>query len=242
MNIDMVMAKIDKIRTLANRGGTQHEAEVAAAKMAELLLRYNLSMDDIDTHAEKTNRKVVCEDIRTTSAGWRVHLMTVVARGHGGRSLVVTGSGVCKVFAHTHNMIVIRSTYEWLSSLVERSANDAYKAHLAKMAGDWRFEFGAPKGYAIRWKNDYRSGFVSGVGHAYTEMKSRVRAESTGWGLIVAQDQEVDDEIAARVGKTQTLRRTSRSSAANHAGYMAGSSVNLGGQVGSSRGNAQIGG
>lgn len=225
-NLNEVMAKIEKIRTLASRGGTAHEAEVAAAKMAELLLRHNLSMADIDAYADQTNRAVADQYVNTTSASWRIYLLSVIARAHNGANVSMVGTGRCRVFAHSHNLVVILSTYEWLVKLIERSADDAWKEYVN--SGRWSRS-------ARTWKNDYRNGFVTGIGRGYTAMRDAVKATSDNWGLVVVQEEEVRDAIRDALGTTQKRRNYLRGSAAHDRGFRDGSNVNLSGQVGSGR-------
>lgn len=50
MEKDVILEKLKKLLALAERGGTEAEAENAMAKAQALLAQYNLSMADVDAH------------------------------------------------------------------------------------------------------------------------------------------------------------------------------------------------
>lgn len=229
-----VMAKIAQIRALAERGGTRHEAEVAAAKMADLLLRYNLSLADIDAHARESGRRVVHESYETTAALWPQLLLDVIAQAHLCKA-IRHGHGRMSVVGHEHNLIVVRETWGWLRAEAARLAPAAWQEAVA--AGD---------GYAAtqraRWSNDFKAGFVAGIDAAYRAMQRETRAavRPSEWSIVPVLEAEVTQRYRELFPQSRERTHTLRGTTAYDRGKAAGRATNLGRQVGGSRSTAAI--
>lgn len=235
VNLDEIMSRITKIRELATRGGTQHEAEVAAGKMAELLLKYDLTMAEIDAHVESSARSVTEDTFEFRANRWRQDLLYRVAEAHLCRAIRFTGyqaqgkSHWCRmmVVGHDHNLIVVRETWEWLQVECLRLCGAAFKAAVDSS------DTGAllkPEG----WRRGFHYGFVTGIADSYRAMRTRVEAEVTAeqWAMVPVLENEVQlrwDELFPKtgdMGKAQPVQRS-----AFDQGREAGRGVNLGRQV-----------
>lgn len=234
VNMNDVMTKIAQIRELSSRASTQHEAEVAAGKMAKLLLRYNLTLADIESHVRETNRRVTHEAFSTTTASWKQLLLDAVAQAHLCRCLFHSG-GSATVVGHEHNLIVVRETWEWLAVVADNSMRVARE--IAKLLGDTRAER-----HKVRWGNDFKMGFVVGINAAYTQMRREVKEEVTTneWAIVPVLENEVAVEFKNLFPRTKNKYSSYRPTAAYDLGRDAGSRVNLGGQLGQSRRNPAL--
>jgi hypothetical protein len=117
-----ILDKIAKIRALAERGGTLHEAEVAAAKMHELLIRHNLTLDDVQHHAERTARTVERQDYLYGPHRWKGELASVLAKHNMCRFIYQTWKKGFTVVGHAHNLIIVEQMYLWLVEEIDRLA------------------------------------------------------------------------------------------------------------------------
>ena len=234
-DFDALLATLEKLRRLAERGGTLHEAEVAAQKMSALLLKHNLTLADIEVHAQRSNRTVRHDTFDLDSAAWKRDLMFVVAHGHLCRAVCTRPAGRHNrlvVFGHAHNLIVAREMYLWLERELRRLAD---AAHRDAVAVDDRYAERQPRA----WKHAFRVGGVHGIWSAY-ERARREAEESAGaarWALVPLLETEVEAVRDAYFSRIATARTTRVSIAGPyHQGRAAGEQINVGSrQVGSRR-------
>lgn len=121
-NMNEILAKIEKIRTLAERGGTLAEAEAAASKMQELLFKHNLTLTDLQTHALRTKRKVERKDYdyKNSANKWKNALLRVLATNNMCESINHPYRSGTTVVGHAHNLIIVEQMYLWLVEEIER--------------------------------------------------------------------------------------------------------------------------
>ena len=124
IDFEAITTKLTQIRALAERAGTLAEAEVAAAKLTDLLTRYNLTLADLDAHAEKAGRRVQSEDLdyQKSANKWHGSLLHVLARAHMCRAVSHPWKNSVTVVGHAHNLIVVRELYLWLVDEIDRLA------------------------------------------------------------------------------------------------------------------------
>lgn len=234
-NLAEVMVKIAHIRELATRGGTRHEAEVAASKMASLLLKHNLTMADIDTHARETGRAVTKDSVTTGRIGWKQMLLYIISKAHMCECINL-GNGTMTVVGHEHNLIVARDTFTWLSDIVPDMAETARIVAAGK--GDFRTVTDKTK-----WLNDYKNGFCTGVDDVYRQMRATVRRETSDeqWAIVPVMEQEVAAYYKELFPRTRQSSKKVRLNDAYGSGVRDGRNINLGGQVSGGRGHRAIG-
>lgn len=233
-NLDEIMARIVKIRELATKGGTQHEAEVASAKMAELMLRYDISTMELDAHAESTGRVVTEDTFDFRANRWRQDLLFKVAAAHSCKGIRLNGltpkSHWCRmiVVGHDHHLIVVRETWEWLQTEVLQLCAAAFKA--AKAAGSYE---ALERGES--WQRAFHYGAVAGIAESYRAMKAQVKAEvgEERWALVPVMEGEVATRVEELFPKMGNMSRTPglSSGSAYDQGKKAGRAINLGKQV-----------
>ena len=241
-DLKAVMGKIAKLRELAERGGTVAEAEVASAKMAELLLRHNLSMQDITDYATETGRKVVDDTFDFRANSWRQSLLFTVAEAHLSAAVRIKGftprSHHCRmvVVGHEHNLIVVRETWEFLQKEVIRLGNAMVK--VAAAAGD---EMAVRK--PGTWLRDFQLGAVMGIDASYAEMRGRVRAEvGDQWAIVPVIEGEVTRYFEELFPETTNRAQIAKVGVdAFEAGQKAGRGINLDRQLGGTETSAAIG-
>lgn len=199
--LDDLLVKLDRIRTLAERAGTVHEAEAASAKMQQLLYQYNVSLEQVELFAEQSGRTVKMEEYDTDSAVWKKSLMAVVAEAHMCRAVSrhkrnsEEESRWMEVFGHTHNLIVVRDVYSWLLGHIEHLTGDYHDQ--AVRAGD------EDAIYSVRtWKSSFRTGVVIGIKAAYDEQRHLAEdAAGDAWAIVPVLEAEVMAERDKRFPK-----------------------------------------
>lgn len=232
--VDMadVMSKIAHMREVSEeRGFAPAEVEKAAVKMAEWMLRHNITHADIDRYAKASGRSVVSESYPVVMS-WRQVLLTTVADAHMCKVIKHIGSrnpqqGQMTVIGHEHNLIVVRETWQWLIAEGDRLATEHHRH--AKLTD------GRALNQPTKWKTDFKMGFTTGIGRAYRTMQADVR-ESVGedqWAIVPLMNAEVErafDELFPKAKKGRGAKY--RPSDSYERGVRAGEQTNLGRQVG----------
>jgi hypothetical protein len=121
-NLSEILDKLTKIQALAMRGGTLHEAEVAMQKMHSLLMQHNLTLADVQRHAENTGRVVEKQEYTYGPNRWKGELAARLAKHNMCRFIYSTWKKGFTVIGHPHNLIIVQSMYEWLVVEIDRLA------------------------------------------------------------------------------------------------------------------------
>lgn len=257
-----LLRKIKQIQELAHRGGTIHEAEVAAGKLTELLLKHNLTLLDLDQVSDERGVKVGEQLFwLSTQSNWRRELLNQIARANGCRLIVFKGSKACRLIGYPHNMIVTIDMYQWLESIFDDIV-EAERKKLRTREG-WpalaRFEdldlFGMigvereierlenSRRYMIQkpqsWSRAFRFGMVAGIAETMKAAKRKVELSDTK-ALVPLMEKEVDEYVESLGLKLRHTRVSLNASAREH-GYHRGRQVNVSPQVGRGETNRAIG-
>lgn len=180
---DALIAKIQKLMALAEKGGTEEEADAAMAKVQEILTKYNLSMSDVQ-HArdkdEQFERNVVAFEWNAT---WIAQVYLGVAElyfckawcqpnGTIDQKVVMLGSPVNIYSAMYVAQVIVTNG----KRLAKEYAQHAYR------------EYGMN---AVSASNNFKKGYASRIRHRCLEMikdakRGHVRDAETGTALVVA--------------------------------------------------------
>lgn len=202
---DVVWKKVLALRDLSNpdNGATEAEAEVALAKMENLLLDHNLSLAMIDEGRVST--RSIGHEVFTTddeAVAWEMALLKTLADHHFCRVIGDSSRRVFMIVGKTFNIRATWDTYLWLCPrLVEAgiTARDAEQGKQMLMDRGW--DWGDMSPYLAlhepaRWLHSYLSGMVIGI----TESLKRSRWDALDGndkrGLVPILDKEVDDYIS----------------------------------------------
>jgi hypothetical protein len=117
-----ILDKLTKIQALAMRGGTLHEAEVAMQKMHGLLMQHNLTLADVQRHADSTGRVVERQDYTYGPNRWKGELASRLAKHNLCKFIYATWRKGFVVVGHPHNLIIVQNMYEWLIVEIDRLA------------------------------------------------------------------------------------------------------------------------
>lgn len=218
-----ILSQIQKLLALGT-SPNENEAKSAMAKANALLMKYNLTEDDL--YDVKTGKGMVQKVHKLDGkkiAHWKSGLMNVVCGANFCRVLMSTnvyGEKSFIIIGTKINVEIAETMYIYLYETVER---------LSKTYG---------KG--ITEKNSYRLGFVSGVASILKEQKAQQEqngVEECTALMVVNFEKEnnkaLDKFIADEIGR---VRKTTQSNnridgGAYGAGHQAGRNVNLNKQI-----------
>lgn len=122
-----ILDRIAKLLALAT-SPNEHEAVAAATKAQELLLEHNLHLEDIKSEHKSPDLLIEQVEIDSYSRRvyWKGFLANVIADANfckmwwmGGRMIVV---------GRNHNVAIVKSLYEYLTTTVERLAAEGVKS------------------------------------------------------------------------------------------------------------------
>ena len=229
-----VMERLTRIRALADRAGTLAEAEAATAALSRLLLRYNLSMTDLDDLQGDTRGGVETEVFEVAnSAGWRHYLLHALAQSHFCRAVRYPGTRRAVLIGHPHNITVVKDLHRWLSVVIDRLAASTWEEERDREAARLLLDDESPyhrfaearaalPGKAGRrgWTSAFRAGAVDGIWRRLLDEREMLKEETSeeAWAVVPLLDAEVQafmDEAFGNVGSYQI-------SAGNPVGYQAG--------------------
>ena len=267
-----ILDKLAKIKALSDRAGTLEEAQAATAALSRMLLRYNLTMEQVTVHLDgQHDRGFVRQDATIENgAMWRAILLNSLARAHFCRCVRHGSNGTHSLFGQPHNIVVVKDLYSWLVDEVERLAKTGWPVHLAAdidritdrytdptgvyadYPGDvveryCRQQIAYATGQQRAWKNSFRQGAVSAIGDTLREARAQARqdAGAAAWGLVPVLEQDLEDAFRKEYGLLQHSRASvNRWHAGYDAGYAAGRGINVGSRQvgGASAATAALGG
>lgn len=213
--------KLIGIKGLMERAGTVSEAEAAAAAMTRLVLKHNISEEElaslgvVDKEAYESGYIQVGPN-GSSGLQWKLNLLYVLsefnfckfvrAGKHGGDGYIIGQPTNQKIVIEMFNVTV---------QTVERLAVDEWYI----MLNDWERMMNAGNPKASGWKNSFKLGFPSGLHLKLMMQKAELEKDDTTSALMVVKDGELDKAVEEKVGKLQKSRG---SNPTNRDGYYRG--------------------
>jgi hypothetical protein len=236
--LQSVLTQIAGLREQAKieRGSTPHEAEAAAAKIAEIMLKYNLSEHDLNSVDGVSHYADSLTIVKVASPPdlFRSHLLAVIATAHGGICVGLEDQNteyerLCEVYGQSHDLPVIVETWKWLSQEIVVHAQIAWK-----FAVDCDDQIALDLPYT--WKEDFKHGMVRGIHNAYAAMREEVKEDigASEYALVVLMNNEVEQFMQSHQdGKAvRDVSTLSTYASAYEAGRSTGEAINLDKQIG----------
>src|SRR5262245_15984865 len=229
INWDEILTRMARIKALADRAGTLAEAETASTMMAKLLLRYNLSLVDVERHATTSGQTVTHQAVQTSEAVWKRLLLRGVAEGHLCQAVHQGGTGHGTIVGHAHNLIVAREMYFWLVGEINRLCQQARTQ--AATNDDLARE--RPR----TWSGNFRMGAASAIYESYQHMllDAQRETDSDVWTLVPLMTEEVSALMRTLFPTIKTRTYSISDATAFDQGRAAGAAISLQKQVGASR-------
>lgn len=183
--MENIISKIQKLFALAERGGTEAEAENAMRRAQEMLLKYNLSMADVasvDEPEEKTGIEMVPMDAKRN---WEAYIMMGIAELY-----------FCKSITHI-------SKIQRYYILVGKPSNIAVAKDVSKYIIRMALRLAAVYADDLPGKRrEAKAAFLMGFGHRILErcrqMVAQAKANTNDCTAIVIYDnskQEIQEAL-----------------------------------------------
>lgn len=216
-NLDSVLQKIQKL--LALKGSpVQAEAEAAAAKAHELMIKYDLSIQDIPSLQEEITTKAFFDGHNIKQ--WRIILFNAIAE-----------INFCRVI-RSKNTAVYRKDYCWMQ-LVGKPAHiktaswmiDYLQEAVIKISRDH-----IPRNAKYKYRNEFRLGMAYSISFNLRALYSQESNDPATRDLVISEDAALNAYLD-RCGVTRTQAKKAPSSRAFQKGVIIGDSVPLNLQV-----------
>ena len=214
---ERVLERIAKLMQMAD-GGTQHEAENAAKMAQKLLMKHNLSMDDVNTDIDEKERAVMDD---------RFNMRDVWKKAEGNWIAIlynqVAINNLCKIITHSGgrwkditiigtkaNVSMVQFTCQQLIPRLRKAEQNEWKNY---------------NGYDKRGK--FRRGFLIGatvgVGQQLEAQLRQMKQEDKNVeGLVIYSDKAVQEYMD---NKWKNLGKARRSSTSSNDGFQSGKAV-----------------
>lgn len=219
-----IIEKVQKLLALG-QSPNEHEAQRAIEHAQRLLLKYNLTMNDVKVIADDVKELIVESGKRAST--WKQHLLNTVAHFNYGELLIYSGGGMYRyaVIAKEVNFIVIKNMYEYLIEAIDRMAKEYH-------------------GKGIREKNSYRMGLVQGLHERFIDLEFERKKSGMTFEdgtqitalMVIDQDkrehQLIKNYMDEKVKGLRTKKTTSKISAGSYgAGKKDAGKINLNAQI-----------
>jgi len=229
-----VVNLIRQLKALADKTVYEAEAEIALSKMQELLLRYNLQLEDIALDVEAANGHLDIREVTLdlgrwgTSRDWKKSLLFEVAKWNFCSALVSDRAGT--LIGTKDNIEAVKEMFEYIVEQLEAIA----QAEFAKL---WRWEEGRwvkdTPYHGKTWKLAFLAGAVDRMSQRLYENWARIKAEEEAkapqqtQAIILVHETAIGEYIKKTRPKLGTFRPSYQSygGQAYNAGHAAADGV-----------------
>ena len=211
-----LIQRLQKVRALTE-SSVPGEAAAAASKLQEILLKYNLDMEDIEEDSPDAGDRYIKEDLElgATSGNminWRRILLSGIARSLMCAAFGYQGTPKMVIVGQKHNIEIVRHFYDYLSYEISRLADTTWEKARRKTREHGR-----------SWKSSFYNGAVDVVVQRLEEKYQQVSQQDNHTrALALRSEQDLDDAVwkmIGRVRKNTVRQRYSKS------GYSRGARV-----------------
>ena len=225
-SIEEILEQIAKLKTLEKRPGTAHEAAAATAAINRLMLKYNLTMMEVNEHLMRDKSAYYFDDIILGVFGqhvrWRVDLYwhlceTNFCKCYYQQSGSAQAPPMMRVFGLKHNISIVNALYVYLVEQIARLC-----------AESWDAEKIYSSLHKLKFTASFLDGAVEVVGQRLREEFRRARKE-LGTNALALLDTEVEKhwEAATKNMRLTGLEKTYSNKEAKTLGREAGHKVTL---------------
>ncbi len=226
--MDPIVSKIAKLLALARgKGATPGEAAAAAAKVQELLLEHELSMEQVERAAEAScygEERHRLLSGRYHRAQWESVLVRTVAENLLCTVIQIGDSREVALIGRAHVIAVAVHLYVYLQREIARLARAEaphYRKHSAR----------------DRWERKFALGAIVAIGQRLRARRHEAQADSAMGALVLHTKAALEREVARRYPRLRDggSIRPRHDSIAWMAGLLAGRGIPLDDAVGAGR-------
>lgn len=224
--LDAVMDKVARLKTLAERPGTPEEAAAAVSAIQRLMTKYNLTQMQVNAASRNTERGFDRFEIDLgAKLQWRQVLLNAICE-YGYCKFVFSSANSRNGFivGEQHNVVVAKELYAYLVAEIYR---------LADVGWDNIVQWGMSK---AKWCHSFRVGAAFAVAERIKQdfLADQQRQEASTSALVVVYEDDLNNAMARFFPRMGAGRK--RITVADAHGYgrgqAAGKKINLAKQIG----------
>lgn len=203
---ESLLQRIKKIYNLSGGGNdNENESASAAAKVQEMLLRYNISEDDLTdveiSRVEQYVNQIFTDHMRGTNVQqWKVFLAFAVSRANLCRVVSKHGGAVLDWIGKPSNIEVGKYLFDTLCADLEHMAKEKWTTieYLRKLQEDnpevslFNKKSDLAFVHGKTWKNSFFLGAVQTIEARLQSSMNLLKGESNIMALVVLTDKELD--------------------------------------------------
>lgn len=232
--MDDIMGRLARIKTLAENAGTPGEAAAASAMLSKLLMKHNLSKSDIVDVTDQDSQEYGKFDFDLgSSLSWRKILIQTLADTTFCYTVFNHKGSHVNIIGQDHNVTVVKAMYEYLTSAIDRLADQGWKE-----VDSYEKQFVSGRA----WKNAHRMGSTRTIRDRLREIYQENLAQQKASGdidsnALVAVRDDLKNAVARYFPRLRSVSTNGRVSSGSGlaAGREAGRGVGLEKQVGRGR-------
>ena len=208
-----LVQRLQKVRALTE-SSVPGEAAAAAAKLQEILLKYNLEMEDIEEDSPAPDDRYVKEELELSATSgnminWRRMLLSGIARSLMCAAFGYKGTPRMAIVGQAHNIVMVRHFYDYLSSEISRLAD-----------ATWEKARSRTRERARGWKSSFYNGAVDVVVQRLEEKYRQVsNRNSRAQALVLRNERGLDEAVGNLIGR---VRKNTVRQRYSEAGYRGG--------------------
>lgn len=200
---EALIEKIQKCLALSTSPNLNEAA--AAMEMAQkLMTKYNIELYQVEQHTGKRNEEIVSNNFdlgvgRGSPVKWRQDLIFAIARHNFCRGLAYTGRqshGRMTIVGEPHNIEIVKFFYNYLSTTVDRLADEGYDQSEAKTVYPKMRALGHTNAWywsSRSWKNAFRVKAIEVLDARLWSLRRTL--DTTTTALVVTKEQQVKDKL-----------------------------------------------
>lgn len=219
MNLDRIKNLIDKLKRLS-KSSNVHEAELAASRMQDILLKYNLTLSDVELENEEVRGERSNLGGSSAECLWRGELHSGISEHNFCRSIRVSGTQGMLIFGKKHNIEVVNYMYGYLADTIWRLAKESANRDGLALAGRYAY------------LNNFANGATRTVlARLRAERTKATKADAKSRDLVVVEDALVEKKFDEVVKKPVKVKPSGQS---DHGAFIKG--LAAGAQIGLRKG------
>ena len=231
--IDKVLKTLRQLKNMyegAKKINSEGEAAAAAAAIQRLLLKYNLSMEQVDMNEPEAD-PILKENVsgytyKSIGGDWEMYLTSVLCRHNFCRCLLYGTIQKLVIVGKRENIETVKWLRDMLSERYVNFSKAKYKEYLA--SGEYYKPMSKD-----RYQRGYLKGCAAGLDAKLTEEEEKDKKQDVEFGtkvtaLVVRNDAAIDNFIANTWGKLGKGRRSStRATGAYYEGFEEGKKTEI---------------
>ncbi len=220
MNKENIVEKIRKLLALS-QSDNEAEASLAMQRVHELLVKYNLEMEEVKVNNTPVTKEVMADGQRLKE--WRLELAVGIAKAYFCKTLITNfdyGYYEFNLVGKPHNIEIAKSMYEYLESAIMRiSKKNIRKNAKAKYRESYKY------GMAMRLADRLQEKM-----HSYGEKTDR-KSKALVVNLYENEKMLIEEFLSGKKIGTFDKKFKNNNGSAISRGYAAGANVSLNNQL-----------